>query len=302
MRFRMNYIIYHRADLDGHSSGALVALDLEKKNIPYTFIPYNYGEKLNFGKETFIPEDEDIFWFVDISSSPEIMNFMKSIQPSSVRWLDHHLSSMEYGGLYPGIISKDHAACYWTWVYLHEHEKVPTYVQLLSDYDSWKNTKDNWETVIRPLQSGMKLRETNPKYSMDVWRELSTDHNENILNDIIYKGTLLLEYDKKLNKIKAGNSFVVEFEGYRALAMNSPMLSSLAFESEWDPEKHDIMMAFYYKKAGHWAVTLYTSKEDINCEALAKKYGGGGHRAASGATLQTEQMMKILEGRLDGRG
>jgi oligoribonuclease NrnB/cAMP/cGMP phosphodiesterase (DHH superfamily) len=205
---------------------------------------------------------------------------------------------MEYEGLYPGILSKEHAACYLTWVYLNIYEPVPTYVQLLSDYDSWKNTKENWETEVRPLQSGMKLRETNPKYSMDIWRELAADYeveDEALLFDIISKGQLLLEYDKKINKIKAGNSFVLEFEGYRCLTMNGPMLSSLAFESKWDPEKHDIMMAFYFKKAGHWAVTLYTNKEDINCEALAKKYGGGGHRSACG--FQVPDITEILSKR-----
>lgn len=33
---------------------------------------------------------------------------------------------------------------------------------------------------------------------------------------------------------------------------------------------------------GRWTISLYTTHDDVDCGAIAKKYGGGGHRQASG--------------------
>ena len=46
-------------------------------------------------------------------------------------------------------------------------------------------------------------------------------------------------------------------------------------------EKYDIVCPFYFN-GNNFIYSLFTAKEDIDCEYIAKRLGGGGHRQASG--------------------
>jgi len=41
------------------------------------------------------------------------------------------------------------------------------------------------------------------------------------------------------------------------------------------------------KKDNIWLFSLYTNKDDVDCSIIAKKYGGGGHKKASGFSSST---------------
>jgi|GEM_PF-769959 len=70
--------------------------------------------------------------------------------------------------------------------------------------------------------------------------------------------------------------------GIRCICLNTPLFSSQSFEGVWDPEKHDVMVAFALMATGKWKVSLYTDKPTINCGGIAKTFGGGGHAGAAG--------------------
>ncbi len=69
----------------------------------------------------------------------------------------------------------------------------------------------------------------------------------------------------------------MEFEGYRAIAMNTTRFNSQAFDST---PGYDLMIPFRFD-GKEWAYSLYTTKE-IDCSAIAKKFGGGGHKKSAG--------------------
>lgn len=69
---------------------------------------------------------------------------------------------------------------------------------------------------------------------------------------------------------------------WRCICLNTPLFSSQSFEGVWDPEKHDVMVAFAKMATGKWKVSLYSTKPEVDCGAIAKTFGGGGHRGASG--------------------
>jgi len=74
-------------------------------------------------------------------------------------------------------------------------------------------------------------------------------------------------------------SFFTTFEGYRAVACNAGNVSSQLID--YDQGDYDIMMPFIYD-GSRWTVSIYTKKAEMDVSALAKKYGGGGHRQAAG--------------------
>ena len=58
--------------------------------------------------------------------------------------------------------------------------------------------------------------------------------------------------------------------------------------SDWfksiDDGSYDILMPFSYNgKSGNWSYSMYSKTTDVS--VIAKKYGGGGHKGASGFTL-----------------
>ena len=53
-----------------------------------------------------------------------------------------------------------------------------------------------------------------------------------------------------------------------------------------------------YNNVGNkfWNVSLYTTKEHINCSSIAKSlnYNGGGHSNAAGCQLTTNELIKYF--------
>lgn len=69
---------------------------------------------------------------------------------------------------------------------------------------------------------------------------------------------------------------------YRVLACNTIVFNSNFFDGFFDPEKHDVMCAYSQRSGGKWKVSMYTTKDEIDCGAIAKHFGGGGHKGAAG--------------------
>lgn len=231
-------------------------------------------------------------------------------------WIDHHKSAIEdvCGGI-PSLnprrfnmqspqnrevfirmcVEVGPAACELCWDYLIKnsrvHQDTPDVVQLLGEYDTWRNQdKERWDNAIMPFQYGMRLVCTGvDDFPMDLfnWAEPFmplvgpcpvTEKGMQIMRD----GRTVLKYQKQQNKRAADmTAFEVEFEGLRAICLNSGGANSQLFESVWDPEKHDIMMPFVFT-GKYWVFSIYTTKPEIDCSELAKRYGGGGHKGAAG--------------------
>lgn len=82
--------------------------------------------------------------------------------------------------------------------------------------------------------------------------------------------------------------------GIRVLACNTIVFNSQFFEGFYNPEYHDVMVAYcqvhekskvYRGTVGgqmKWKVSIYSTKPEIDCGAIAKAFGGGGHKGAAG--------------------
>ena len=77
------------------------------------------------------------------------------------------------------------------------------------------------------------------------------------------------------------NGYEVEFEGLRAIVINSNLFSSTVFDGFYDESKHDIMINWLYN-GKKYKYSLYTTKPEIHVGEIAVKYMGGGHKGAAG--------------------
>lgn len=281
-------IIYHSRDLDGYTSGAIAKLKYPDGKL----IGYDYNQPIPYDQ---IPEGEPII-MMDVSLPMPEMEKMSIRANHMMTWIDHHASAILDYRNYVGsgkqfciaVLEDGIAACEGTWKYLFPNKKMPIAVQLLGEYDTWRNKdKDRWENIILPFQFGMRIECTSPetfdKNLFSSFLEVKGDP----LASIIDQGKIILRYQDQTNAIQCKKSFVVDnFHGYRALCLNIGLANSDAFKSIWNPELHDIMIAFQFD-GKEWSHSLYTLKEDIDVSLIAKKLGGGGHKAAAGFKSKT---------------
>ena len=68
------------------------------------------------------------------------------------------------------------------------------------------------------------------------------------------------------------------------ICANRGFTNSKLFDSVYDPDKHHMMVTFVRMKlpAEKWTVSMYSTREDVECGEVAVKYGGGGHKGAAG--------------------
>lgn len=287
---------YHSADLDGHCSGAIVKFFHPECEL----YPINYGQDFPWNK---IVPKEKVF-MVDFSLQP-FADMERLATLADLIWIDHHQTAindyeneLRQNGLpIAGIQRSGTGACELVWEYFSK-DPCPFAVQLLSEYDVWNHT----DKRTLPFQYGLRLQETYPNTTkaMSLWKVLFRANNDFVFQ-VIHQGGTILEYEAQTNaKFCKAYAFETLMPAYpmllagpapadvpptlRAICINKGFTNSKVFDSVWNPEKYDLMITFCRlplpKK--QWTVSLYSDKLNVNCGAVAKSFGGGGHKGAAG--------------------
>jgi uncharacterized protein len=294
---------YHSADLDGHCSGAIVKYfypDCE-------MFPINYGQDFPWDKIT-NPEEE--VFMVDFCLQP--FDYMERLNIiCHLIWIDHHKTAMDEASRrsflpFNQILREGLGACALTWEYclfrradgngVKNLEGPPLAVRLLAEYDVWNHTNP----MTLPFQYGMRLKETWPEKSMNLWEDLFTGGLD-ACGVIATAGNTVLEYEDQTNaKFCKSYAFETLMPAYpvelagptaaylppmaMAICVNKGLTNSKVFDSVWNPKRHDLMITFCRLPLPRhqWTVSLYSDKSEIDCGAIAKAFGGGGHKGAAG--------------------
>ncbi len=274
---------YHKTDLDGHCSGAIVKM----RHPECEMIGVDYADNMIDLTKKYTFMTGEVIFVVDFSFPRSDMEGL-SIN-NDLHWIDHHKSAIEKmeGFECQGIQENGKSGCELTWDYLNPEVEMPLAVKLLGRYDVW----DHRDNLVLPFQYGFRTFEEtlpdSPVWSM--FLKLDSPGTMDDIHDVIKTGNIIMNYEFKQNEMYAkGMSFEVEFEGFRAIAINKAFSNSKIFDSVYDPDKHDIMIIFGYKP-GTIKYTLFAKKPEIDVSEIAKKYGGGGHKGAAG--FFSEKMM-----------
>lgn len=273
---------FHSADLDGHCSGEIVLA----RHPECVMFGINYGDPFPWG---LIEPGETVF-MVDFSLQPfEDMERLNAL--CCLEWIDHHKTAIEgrdaslARDLFHGVQEVGMGACALVWDYVFPNRTMPYGIHLLAMYDVWRHEDAN----CLPFQYGMRLEDSSP--GAPVWsRVFSGD-----LADIILRGETVLEYERKQSAAYAqACAFETDFMGLRCVAMNRMLTNSKAFDAVLDPDRHDAMLTFGFRK-GRWTCSLYSAREDVDVSAVALQLGGGGHKGAAG--FQCAELPFELAGR-----
>lgn len=289
--------IYHSEDLDGKCSAAIVKYHLKDVKL----YPFTYGNIFPWDEFT----RDDVVYIIDVSLPIEDM-YKLDLKCKTLIYIDHHKSAIERYNTFCndfytmnrtpwnlfGSRSIGKAACELTWEWFHPNEEVPLFIELLGAYDTWRNSDQNrWNRIIMPFQYGMQTESTNPETHMETWKEYFKDSGNlnGILQETIECGSSIRDYLNQRNAQNTErNAYEAKFESLRAICINSLEHSSSILDSVYNPDIHDIMIVYTHQKDS-WYVSLYSTKNDIDCSKLATKYGGGGHFSASGFRISNNQ-------------
>lgn len=265
---------YHSADFDGMCSGAIV-----RNFIPDAeMIGYDYGQPFPWEKV----QGRDVY-MVDVSLPAKDMR--KLAEMCDLVWIDHHKSAIqaveEIGLTLDGLQRIGDAACELCWEYFYGEREKPLAVHLLGRYDVWDH---DGEPRAMPFQYGARAKILGGVDDLQ-WVELLMPHTDGLALDILDAGYSIWHYQQASNERYAGVcAFETELDGMKVIAINKGLTNSTVFDTVWDPDKYHMMSSFYRNKRGQWRVSLYTTRQDVDCSAIATKYGGGGHQQAAGFT------------------
>ena len=279
---------YHN-DSDGKCAGFWVSLSVGLTDYELygsKFIEIDY--RMRFPIETIKPNEQ--IYIVDFSISPDEMRDLLKIT-KDVTWIDHHKTAIEKyanfeydirGIRYDGI-----AGCMLTYCYIHHMtqrgqgdikpfnismtEDAPKFTKLIADWDVWKF---DFGDDTRFFQTAFNAYDFKPS-SKNWLKFLDEPVREQLM---INEGMTMAQYRDNWAKEYIKMGFETEFEGYKCFALNLGMANSEYFKSL--PEgKYDILMPFSFDGA-LFKVSMYSKTVDVS--KIAIKYGGGGHKGASG--------------------
>lgn len=305
---------YHHTDLDGICAAAMLRLARPTKEI--TFIPTNYPVK--FPKDHFDGYTEkDTVYFLDISFSPKDKQLVADLKEREFTtiWIDHHQSSLDllnqiYNGephynRYEGSFSNqfymlvDATRCGATLTYdyltsVNDTNKYPGFLKMVEAWDIHKTFLPYYEEAVDFLFGVNAVPDLSPEHP--IWKELMTG-GKAVLHMYVERGKIVRNFSQTCNRqmlLSAGVE--TEVFGIPCLAVNYflPLANSMIFDSVRKSGRYPLYMTWYFDgKLYHYSI--YTENTSVvDCNAIAKQFGGGGHVGAAGFT--SEQLLFVTEG------
>lgn len=313
--------IYHSIDLDGWMSAAIVKHWFNNQEVPnkkgedcntLNFIGYNYGQP--------IPDlsEYDNVIMCDISFPKEEMTKLATYKDFT--WLDHHISAIkennhliEAGSLiHPhGKLDTTYAACELTWKYFFPDENMPEIVRLLGRYDCFGHKGTDEEQKVLEFQYGARSIISNYEEAY-TWllRDLGIRQILSVLRitDIILdKGKAIYAYLCTEAKQVYNNGFEIELNvinkipdikelgfknasnqrNYKFICINKERFNPINFGIDYHKDGYDGAACFHFDGTT-WCFSLYNDNGKVDCSAIAKQFGGGGHKGAAGFRLPFE--------------
>ncbi len=265
------YVFYHGNCPDGFGSAFAI---WQKWGDNAIYLPVSHGEP--------VPDTAQgaEIMMVDFCYNNDILAQL-AVKSKKITIIDHHQTA--YNGFqsfskekYPNIeahFDMNHSGAVLTWKYMFPNENVPELLLYVEDKDIWKFQLPQ----SKEFSAGLRV------YDMDfeVWKNIN-------VKNVIQEGEILLRYQQRLvNKICDN----VRFENI--LNYNVPVVNSATLQSEIGnqlcvlyPEKSFAVVYCDAEEKRHFSLR---SVGEFDVSVICKHFGGGGHRNASGFSLNLDK-------------
>ena len=294
----MDIIIYHNGCPDGFAAAYIAKLKYPEAKL----MPRDHGLEPPYEEVT----GKDVL-VVDFSWRTREQNDKLFSLAKSFRIYDHHKSAQEaIGDAEYAIFDMDRSGAGLTWDYLFGKIELPIYIdgkftgEYIESVDSeprpwWVDYVENgdlWRFTL-PESKAVNAFIMTTAYDLEAWRLMT----ETKLEDAITKGRAIeLEINKYIREVtkqtQVGSLNILD-KHYSVGVVNIPYLHTSdvgnALAHRYDIglgwfERHDGMVQFSARSIG-----------DIDVSAIAKAFGGGGHKNAAGWQVSLQKGRQIVD-------
>ena len=271
-------VLFHYPCQDGLSSGWIVNKFHKEHNITIDLYPIQHGKIIDIERLT----NKKVI-FCDYAPSKEAIEEIEKVT-LKITILDHHISSQKaLENKNYAIFDMNKSGAGLTWDYFYNNE-CPLFIKMVEDRDIWK-----WK-IPKSKEFTAGLSTVCSSIEMYNFDELFNIFDEILINpfkfdfyielgDIINKSIMIkckymaLESLKKINHYQNYNVCIVNCS-YELSSDLGNILSS------YDTVDFAVLWRYNHTKEEYYVSLRSNDKTDVSL--IAKKFGGGGHKNASG--------------------
>lgn len=256
-------VLYHANCADGFGAAFAAWKKLKEKA---TYLPVEHQVPPPAGLE-----NKKIYMLDFCYAAPTLRKLVETNKEVIV--LDHHIGAKEYlKEATSSVFQNNHSASVIAWNYFHKGEKIPRLLLHVEDVDLWKFRLPQTREVSAVLEI--------VPFDFKVWdKTVKNFASVNLRKKFIESGRSIRAYQASVIQRVLVKAEEVEFEGYRMFAANSPILAS-EIGNALVLRKPPI--AIVWSEDRKYINVSLRSDGKADVSVIAKKYGGGGHRASSG--------------------
>lgn len=275
-------VVYHEKCPDGTLAAAIILKWCKEKGAPLpTFVGGNNRNKV-------VPEcnKDDVVFIVDFSYPRDTLIEFRS-KVKSIVAMDHHISAQkDLEGLDYTFYDNDKSGAGIVWDLLFSPDTRPKVVDHVEDRDIWKFVVPNTKQFSAGLHSlGIETPVDTRLYSL-------LNNDQELYNKVLDTGKILLHQfglmEKNIVKKAKRCLFCVDGKNYDIMLVNcsSHELISEVGSRLYTENNIDFALMYHrnlYKNKDSCSARSAVGKTDVS--EIAKLFGGGGHRGASGFEL-----------------
>jgi len=317
-------VIYHDSCADGFGAAFAAWLKLGDEA---EYFPCQYGERANsFDTQQWY--DRDVY-ILDFSFPKMIMDSIMALAKKVV-WLDHHATSKFdmasftkdnfnvsrlAEGLYPGpwehvVIHNDNkSGALLAWEYFHPDTEVPMFIKHIDDYDRWQFKIEGTKAFNKALWSYAPWSFEQWQYEWDsTWGYSTADGLEGMPNFIREGEAILRAHNQNVESVVKGGArkCSIHKDGplddgdiytlwqKDGLSANCPPHLQSDVGHELANQSGTYGLLWYIDKDNRCKCSL-RSNGDYDVSAIAKAFGGGGHRNAAGFQIDIQTLLRWLK-------
>jgi len=263
----IDVVVYHSPCCDGFGSAFVAWLLLGDK---VHYIPLDYMKQASFDVEALRGKN---VLMTDVSFNKERFSYVKSIV-KKILLLDHHKSAM--------LELKDVSGCFFdmgrsgvgiSWAYFFPDTPMPVFLQHIQDRDIWTWHLPNSKAFTAAFYDFIP-------YDFSRYNEFLS---ESKVAEFVTKGNAILEYIEAGVAQDAKKAVLHKMGDFTVKVVNSTHRTASDLGNYLSREGCDFAAIWCYDhEMEQISVSLRGRAGGVDVSAVAKKYGGGGHPAASG--------------------
>jgi oligoribonuclease NrnB/cAMP/cGMP phosphodiesterase (DHH superfamily) len=210
-------------------------------------------------------------------------------EAESLLVIDHHKSAMvELHDISNTHFDMTKSGAMLTWEYFHPGKEPPKFIKYIQDRDLWK-----WELEYS--------KEFSAAFDMVPFEfeEFEKFEDDSVFDDAVRRGSYILAYSKTVIKKVCEKASRRRYSGMDVLVVNSSHWMS-EIGARLSPDCDFAVIWYYDHEDRMIKVSLRSFHDRIDVSEIAKRFGGGGHKKASGFQLSGELIVDDIFDVFDG--